>query len=785
TQHHPSSHLLVLDPAIQAPEQLIQGAVGETQVLRLTGEGHPLEQISQFLQGQRQIKSIHLIAHGEPGRLQLAGVWLDHQQLQQWGDRLQQWSVSLTAQASLFIYGCRSAAGELGSAFLRTWHELLGVPIIGATQVLGQGNWTFDRLMSVGLETLQTVSFSDSFPFAPGTLATYSGTFEIPNFLYATDNSNPAELFILNPDTGRFEEFDDGSDRVPLAAETFALSRGTDGKLFYTGTEVLPADQRPGDIDVSVYQYDPDNPNSPDNGLVGTFVSRGRPIVMLGQARDNRLYALDPASQELFVLDVTDVDTDDRIAQEIIDFGENFPGGGDLAFDPEDESGNILFFTSRQGSADYRLYRADISNPNNPTVTKVGNLVNADGGGPQDAASNSAAGSLAFAANGDLFFNAGAAVFSLSREDLADAIGGNPNQNLRSRFVRDFGAQVGGSNLSDFGSLPLLSAALTVEVDKVSEGDQVNPGDEITYRITVTNEGEREIPNVVVSDPLPEGVSDFRWTRDIDGDTESGTGAIDDDRFALAPGQEAVYEVVATVQSVSNLNLDEDAIVNEVTVRVPGFAIVDPDNPDRLLNSLTTSDSIQVGNQPPEVIDSLVTTPPGEQTPVTGLFGTDDGEIDRFVIRTIPTGGTLRLGDRTIRAGDEIDPADIGNLVFDAGNNFNGSSFTYTAIDNLGAESEPGTITLNSPPTATGGSETVPPGSATNLSDSLLSANDPDGNVDFFKITELPPTSQGRLFIGDPERGGREVRENDRLTPGQLDQLFFKAEPGFTGTSFE
>ncbi|MCC5900262.1 MAG: hypothetical protein JJU32_20420, partial [Phormidium sp. BM_Day4_Bin.17] len=146
---------------------------------------------------------------------------------------------------------------------------------------------------------------------------------------------------------------------------------------------------------------------------------------------------------------------------------------------------------------------------------------------------------------------------------------------------------------------------------------------------------------------------------------------------------------------------------------------------------------------------------------------------------------TLRLGDRTIQAGDEIDPADIGNLVFDAGDNFNGSSFTYTAIDNLGAESEPGTITLNSPPTATGGSETIPPGSATNLSDSLLSANDPDGNVDFFKITGLPPTNQGRLFIGDPERGGREVRENERLTPGQLDQLFFQAEPGFTGTNFE
>jgi Ca2+-binding RTX toxin-like protein len=352
-----------------------------------------------------------------------------------------------------------------------------------------------------------------------------------------------------------------------------------------------------------------------------------------------------------------------------------------------------------------------------------------------------------------------------------------------------------GEPISDFASLPQATVALNVTVEKDADADSVNAGGTVNYQVTIENNGITDprtndispgtIPDIQVSDPLPDGIESFSWTRQIlnaDGDvvgSTSGSGPISD-TFDLEANQRAVYQVAATVSSLPS----GDAIQNTARVRVPGFGIVDPNNPDRLLPEVTATDSIEIGNQPPEVDDGLVTTPPGEVTAVDVLFGSDDGTIERYVIDTIPEGGVLRVNGREIGPGDSISADELDQLVFDANDNFDGSSFTYRAIDNQGEASEPGEITLNSPPQVTGGEEDVPPGAVTNLSDDLFSGEDPDGTINRYEITELPPASQGTLFIGDPERGGREVAEGETLTPDQLDRLFFRAEPGFSGTTF-
>ncbi|NMG60812.1 DUF4347 domain-containing protein, partial [Geitlerinema sp. P-1104] len=785
TQHHPSSHLLVLDPAIQAPEQLIQGTVGETQVLRLTGDRHAIEQISDYLE-QHQINTVHLLAHGQPGGVQLGQTWLTGQNLDRWGHQLRQWSQFLRPQASVILYGCRTAAGTLGQEFLSNLHRLLGLTVAASTQVMGKGNWHFDRILrpksnQESAKDATTIPYQITLPFHRNTLASYPGTFNIPNFLYATDDpggTTPSRLYIINPDTGDLERFNGGTFRQ-LSARTFALSRDADGKLFYTGPERIGTDDR-----VSVYRFDPD---TGEDRKIGFFKpttiedATGRPILRLGQDRDGRIYAMTNQNQVIYRLDVSATGK----------FAENYEiplteitipnqadirgqGGGDLAFDPQNP--NVLFMSSRGPGTDdeYRIYRLTLANDAVTHVQLAGIAVDGNGndlGG---------GGSLAFGADQNIYFNAGTVMYRLTRQQL------NTGETLTAEKIDDFTTRVRGGNLSDFASLPQEVAALIVSVEKDSDGEDLVPGDEIVYTITIENKGSNRIPNVIVSDPIPDGIASFSWLRTIGRSTSTGTGAIADDNFPLDGGQTAVYRVTATIQSSSNLN--SETIVNEASVRAPGFAFLENpnDSQSRRVNTLFGSDRITLANTPPEVQDDLVTTRPGETTFITGILGTDPNGIREYVIESLPSGGTLRLNGQEVTQGQVIPANQIQNLSFAANNNFNGSSFTYTAVDNLGLPSEDtGTITLNSPPTATGGSETIPPGSATNLSDSLLSANDPDGNVDFFKITELPPTNQGKLFIGDPARGGREVQEGDRLTPGQLDQLFFKAEPGFTGTSFE
>jgi Ca2+-binding RTX toxin-like protein len=106
------------------------------------------------------------------------------------------------------------------------------------------------------------------------------------------------------------------------------------------------------------------------------------------------------------------------------------------------------------------------------------------------------------------------------------------------------------------------------------------------------------------------------------------------------------------------------------------------------------------GNQPPET-----TTPPviitavGSTAQLTGLGGTDpDGTVTQFIITSLPSQGTLLLGSggTPVTPNQQIPADQIGNLFFQAGANFTGTSFTYAAIDNNGnQDATPATVTIN------------------------------------------------------------------------------------------
>jgi Ca2+-binding RTX toxin-like protein len=112
--------------------------------------------------------------------------------------------------------------------------------------------------------------------------------------------------------------------------------------------------------------------------------------------------------------------------------------------------------------------------------------------------------------------------------------------------------------------------------------------------------------------------------------------------------------------------------------------------------------SFAVGNTPPTV---PTIAPPalveGGIVAITGLAATDSDGIGFYTITTIPAAsqGTLYLGDPTqtgvpVTAGQNLTPTQIGQLFFRAGTGFSGTNFTYTATDNLGATSDPRTVSF-------------------------------------------------------------------------------------------
>jgi Ca2+-binding RTX toxin-like protein len=113
---------------------------------------------------------------------------------------------------------------------------------------------------------------------------------------------------------------------------------------------------------------------------------------------------------------------------------------------------------------------------------------------------------------------------------------------------------------------------------------------------------------------------------------------------------------------------------------------------------------IETISEAPEVADVSATLDQGEVLQIPGLNATDsDGTIANYIIETLPPAeqGTLFLGDpaqggTAITVGQEIAPAQIGQIFFQGAEEFFGNvSFTYNATDNTGSvDATPGTVRL-------------------------------------------------------------------------------------------
>ncbi|OAB62658.1 hypothetical protein AY599_20645 [Leptolyngbya valderiana BDU 20041] len=487
--------------------------------------------------------------------------------------------------------------------------------------------------------------------------------------------------------------------------------------------------------------------------------------------------------------------------------------GGDIAFDPSNP--NQFYVTvSVQSPNDYRLYRVTLDNEANPTTASasyLGSFVDSSG----NSLNTKGAGSLAVGADGLLYFTSRAAndndrLFKFDPDDPNATNGNNLTADLVGLLNLPNGDNIA---ISDFATRPTPSVILSIDVQKEDSFDgtaTTSLGSTVNFVITIENKGvydpidgsivEAAIPNVQVSDPLADGFEGFAWKKFVDGSRdsqgdivkgtldESGSGAISDTIASLDFGEIVTYEVTAKVK---DSGLTSDLIENQANVTVPGFDIaIDPDNPQNGGTSIASDiDRVRIENQPPVAEPAVNTVKPGQTISVTGLLGIDpeDDAIETYIIQSFPSEGKLFLDGVEIDTSQPFEiPADrISLLEFEAGSGFDGDSFTYTARDIKGGESDPATVTLNNPPTATGGSTEVTPGNDTPLSGSLFTGNDTDGSVSGYKITDLPDPADGQLFIGDPDKGGVPVTPGQILTPAQLDKLVFRGESGFDGGSFK
>lgn len=149
--------ILVVDPGVDEPSVLVHGRRPGIEVLYLRAGGRGLEQIAEFVAGRCGIEALHLLCHGEPGALVLAGERVDLPALAVRPGVLEDIARSFHDDARVLLYGCSVASGAEGLMFLDFLEARLGVGVAASAGPVGAatlgGRWTLRDRYGTPVET--------------------------------------------------------------------------------------------------------------------------------------------------------------------------------------------------------------------------------------------------------------------------------------------------------------------------------------------------------------------------------------------------------------------------------------------------------------------------------------------------------------------------------------------------------------------------------------------------------------------------------------------------------
>ncbi|MEQ8394646.1 DUF4347 domain-containing protein [Thalassobaculum sp.] len=174
---HPDSgnELLVVDSAVGDASLLVSGRRAGMDVLHLAPDRRGLEQIASHLAGRSGITSLHVLSHGEPGALLLAGDRIDLPALAMRRVALAGIASALTEDAEVLLYGCSVAAGPRGRGFLEYLEAALGADVAASVSPVGAstlgGSWTLRGRNGAAVDPAFASSARAAFP---GLLASYA-----------------------------------------------------------------------------------------------------------------------------------------------------------------------------------------------------------------------------------------------------------------------------------------------------------------------------------------------------------------------------------------------------------------------------------------------------------------------------------------------------------------------------------------------------------------------------------------------------------------------------------
>ncbi|NJK75587.1 MAG: DUF4347 domain-containing protein, partial [Microcoleus sp. SU_5_6] len=211
-----NKQIIFVDASVQNYQNLIEGADVKAKIVVLDDKHSGIEQITNALAAQKDIKAVHILSHGSEGSLQLGTDALNENNLENFSDRLKQWGNALTQNADILLYGCEVAKGKAGKNFIQRLSEIADANIAASANPTGSAQLGGDWELEVKLGEIET-----AVAFNSNALSAYSHILATanPDNKALPVNSPAVSIDVLANDTG--------SGRVKVQSITTAPTNGT------------------------------------------------------------------------------------------------------------------------------------------------------------------------------------------------------------------------------------------------------------------------------------------------------------------------------------------------------------------------------------------------------------------------------------------------------------------------------------------------------------------------------------------------------------------------------
>ncbi len=299
--------LLFVDGTMANTDQLIAQLsrdVDDMTIIRLNSAGSGLDQISRTIQQHEGIESIHIISHGDEGRVLLGNQLFSANEFDEFQGDLEAWSSHLSEHADILFYGCNIAGSDAGQDFLNSIALATGADVAASDNLTGHralgGDWDLEFETGVIESEAITGPWQDAWRSI--LLATA-----------VTDNFDIAEGGSVSAGDGSVLTNDQIADPTitPNPLLEYSASKDTDGDNLWQNTTGLA----PGyDLTLIGSTTHESNPSNSPHGITATYNINGGGAFTDQTISDSALGdpTENPASFEFWFR------PDDGVGQEII-----------------------------------------------------------------------------------------------------------------------------------------------------------------------------------------------------------------------------------------------------------------------------------------------------------------------------------------------------------------------------------------------------------------------------------------------------------------------------------